>query len=73
VAALVYAAVLMNSYEIATPVRAFDHAYINGQFVTPHGKQLIDLVNPTNNKVIGKVTMADEIDARNAIAAANCR
>jgi aldehyde dehydrogenase (NAD+) len=60
----------MNSYEPATPVRAFDHAYINGQFVTPHGKQLIDLVNPTNNKVIGKVTMADEIDTKNAIAAA---
>src|SRR5580698_3111815 len=61
---------LMSSYETATPVRAFDHAYINGQFVTPHGKQLIDLVNPTNNKVIGKVTMADEIDTKNAIAAA---
>lgn len=60
----------MNSYETATPVRAFDHAYINGQFVTPHGKQVIDLVNPTNNKVIGKVTMADEIDTRNAITAA---
>jgi aldehyde dehydrogenase (NAD+) len=60
----------MNSYETATPVRAFDKAYINGQFVTPHGKQLIDLVNPTNNKVIGKVTMADEIDTQNAIAAA---
>jgi aldehyde dehydrogenase (NAD+) len=27
-------------------------------------------VNPTNNKVIGKVTMADEIDTQNAIAAA---
>ena len=50
--------------------KAFNEAYINGQFVTPHGKLLVDLVNPTNNRVIGKVTMADEMDTRNAIAAA---
>src|ERR1700686_3847090 len=60
----------MNENETAAPVRAFDRAYINGQFVTPHGTQVVDLVNPTNNRVIGKVTMADEIDTRHAIAAA---
>src|ERR1700681_3172072 len=60
----------MNENEPAAPVRAFDRAYINGQFVTPHGTQIVDLVNPTNNTVIGKVTMADEIDTQNAIAAA---
>jgi aldehyde dehydrogenase (NAD+) len=60
----------MNGNETAAPVRAFERAYINGQFVTPHGTQVVDLVNPTNNKVIGKVTMADEIDTRHAIAAA---
>src|SRR6201982_833295 len=60
----------MNEKETAAPVRAFDRAYINGQFVTPHGTQVVDLVNPTNNRVIGKVTMADEIDTRHAIAAA---
>jgi aldehyde dehydrogenase (NAD+) len=51
-------------------VKAFDRAYINGRFVVPHGTQVVDLVNPTNNEVIGKVTMADEVDTRNAIAAA---
>src|SRR5579862_6482195 len=60
----------MKTDETATPVRAFDRAYVNGQFVTPHGTQVVDLVNPTTNRVIGKVTMADEIDTRNAIAAA---
>src|SRR6267154_1042369 len=60
----------MKTHETATPVRAFNRAYINGQFVTPHGTQVIDLVNPTDNKVIGKVTLADEIDARKAIGAA---
>src|SRR5580692_8201809 len=60
----------MNGQATPTPVKAFDRAYINGQFVTPHGTQVIDLVNPTDNKVIGKVTMADEIDTRKAVAAA---
>src|SRR5205085_10276827 len=60
----------MKTHETTTPIRAFDRAYINGQFVTPHGTQVVDLVNPTDNKVIGKVTMADEIDTRKAIGAA---
>ena len=60
----------MKTNETATPVRAFNRAYINGQFVTPHGTQVVDLMNPTDNKVIGKVTLADEIDTRKAIGAA---
>src|ERR1700721_4302822 len=60
----------MNENETTALVRAFDRAYINGKFVTPHGTQVFDLVNPTNHTVIGKVTMADEIDTRQAIAAA---
>jgi hypothetical protein len=36
---------------------AVDRAYIKGRFLSPHGNLLVDLVNPTNNKVIGKVTM----------------
>jgi aldehyde dehydrogenase (NAD+) len=60
----------MNTHETATPIRTFDRAYINGQFVTLHGSQLVDLVNPTDNKTIGKVTMADASDARKAIEAA---
>ncbi|MGD0851594.1 aldehyde dehydrogenase family protein, partial [Bradyrhizobium sp.] len=60
----------MKTRETTTPVRAFDRAFINGQFVTPHGTQIVDLVNPTDNQVIGKVTMADETDTRKAISAA---
>src|SRR4051794_31214029 len=60
----------MKTHETATPVRAFDRAYINGQFVTPHGTQVVDLVNPTDNKVIGKVTMADGMDTQKATVAA---
>src|SRR6202007_220878 len=60
----------MNENETRVLVRAFDRAYINGKFVTPHGTQVVDLVNPTNNRVIGRATMADEIDTRQAIGAA---
>jgi aldehyde dehydrogenase (NAD+) len=51
-------------------MRHFNQIFVNGAFITPHGRTIIDLINPTNNEVIGKVTMADEIDTRQAIAAA---
>ena len=51
-------------------MRQFNRIFVNGAFITPHGRTTIDLINPTNNEVIGKVTMADEIDTRQAIAAA---
>jgi len=51
-------------------MRQFNQMYVDGAFVTPHGRTIIDLLNPANNEVIGKVTMADEIDTRQAIAAA---
>jgi aldehyde dehydrogenase (NAD+) len=44
--------------------------YIDGEFVTPHGRELADLVNPATGKVIGQVQLADEVDAEAAVAAA---
>jgi aldehyde dehydrogenase (NAD+) len=44
--------------------------YIDGEFVEPHGREVMDIINPTNRKVIAHVTLADEEDARRAIAAA---
>lgn len=44
--------------------------YINGEFVTPHGTEIFDLINPANNIKIGEVILADETDAKNAIEAA---
>src|ERR1700733_11637528 len=44
--------------------------YIDGTFVESHGREVMDIVNPTNGKVIAHVTLADEKDARRAIAAA---
>ncbi|HEX7676254.1 MAG TPA: aldehyde dehydrogenase family protein [Bdellovibrio sp.] len=44
--------------------------YIDGKFVHPHGTETLNLINPTNQKVIGRVTLADEEDAKLAISAA---
>jgi aldehyde dehydrogenase (NAD+) len=44
--------------------------YINGKFVESHGKQIHDILSPTNGKLLGQLTLADEVDAKNAIAAA---
>jgi aldehyde dehydrogenase (NAD+) len=44
--------------------------YIDGAFVESHGREVMDIINPTNRKVIAQVTLADEDDARRAIAAA---
>ena len=44
--------------------------YIDGAFVESHGHEVMDIINPTNGKVIAQVTLADEEDARRSIAAA---
>ena len=44
--------------------------YIDGAFVDSHGREVMDSINPTNGKVIGRVTLGNEQDARQAIAAA---
>jgi aldehyde dehydrogenase (NAD+) len=57
-------------YEKINDMKIIDKIYINGQFVTPHGSEISDLINPTVNQVIGHVTLGDEVDTRMAIAAA---
>jgi len=44
--------------------------YIDGAFVESHGREVMDIVRPTDGQVIGRVTLADEEDTRRAIAAA---
>jgi len=44
--------------------------YIDGAFVESHGREVMDMINPTNSQLIARVRLADEEDARRAIAAA---
>ncbi|WP_373989584.1 aldehyde dehydrogenase family protein [Duganella sp. BuS-21] len=51
-------------------MHTIDQIYINGQFVTPHGAEMFDLINPTTGQRDGQVRLGDAEDARRAIAAA---
>jgi aldehyde dehydrogenase (NAD+) len=44
--------------------------YIDGAFVESHGQEVMDLIRPTDAKVIARVTLGDQEDTRRAIAAA---
>jgi aldehyde dehydrogenase (NAD+) len=47
-----------------------DKIYIDGQFVTPHGRELFDIFNPATEKKIGQVRLGDAVDVDAAVAAA---
>ena len=38
--------------------------YIDGAFVESHGTEVMDIIKPTNGRVIGRVTLADEEDTK---------
>ncbi len=51
-------------------MKSIDSIYIKGQFVTPHGTERFTLIDPVTEQEAAQVTLADEVDAENAIAAA---
>jgi aldehyde dehydrogenase (NAD+) len=51
-------------------MRTITTHYIDGTFVESHGREVMDIIRPTNGEVIGRVTLGDEEDTRRAIAAA---
>jgi aldehyde dehydrogenase (NAD+) len=44
--------------------------YIDGAFVESHGREVMDIIRPTDGQIIGRVTLADEAVTQRAIAAA---
>jgi aldehyde dehydrogenase (NAD+) len=51
-------------------VKTISKHYIDGAFVESHGRDVMDIINPTSGQVIGRVTLGDEEDTRRAISAA---
>jgi hypothetical protein len=47
-------------------VKTITKHYINGAYAESHGREVMDIVNPTNGKAIARVTLADEENARRA-------
>lgn len=44
--------------------------YVDGAFVTPHGTDTVETINPTTGRPLARATLADAEDTRRAIAAA---
>jgi aldehyde dehydrogenase (NAD+) len=51
-------------------MKTLTNHYIDGAFVESHGREVMDIIRPTNGQLIGRVTLGDEEDTRRAIAAA---
>ncbi|AVF36818.1 aldehyde dehydrogenase family protein [Rahnella sikkimica] len=51
-------------------MKQINQIYINGEFVTPHGTEVMHLIDPVTEQVAAQVRLADETDTRQAIAAA---
>lgn len=51
-------------------MRTINQVYINGQFITAHGSEVLELLNPANHQLINQVTLGDEQDVLAAIASA---
>jgi aldehyde dehydrogenase (NAD+) len=60
----------MNATPQRNAIKAITTHYIDGAFVESHGKDVTDIIRPTDGRVIARVTLGDEEDTRRAIAAA---
>jgi aldehyde dehydrogenase (NAD+) len=52
-------------------MRTITKHYIDGAFLESHGREGMDIVNPINRQLIGRVTLGDEEGTRRAIGAAS--
>jgi aldehyde dehydrogenase (NAD+) len=60
----------MNAVTNKGAIKILTTHYIDGVFVESHGREVMDIIRPTDGQVIGRVALADEEDTRRAIAAA---
>jgi aldehyde dehydrogenase (NAD+) len=59
------------SHSSKSSMKEVNTIYINGKFETPHGSELLTLVDPVTEQDAAQVVLADEVDAQRAIAAAS--
>ncbi|MGH9937708.1 MAG: aldehyde dehydrogenase family protein, partial [Blastocatellia bacterium] len=51
-------------------IKVHDKLYVNGQWVTPKGAGMIDVINSTTEEVMGRVPEGAPEDVNDAVAAA---
>src|SRR5579862_8763737 len=61
----------MKTTSTSAEIKTLTTHYIDGSFVESHGREVMDIIKPTNGQVIARVTLGDEEDTKRAIAAAN--
>ena len=53
-------------------MKTYEQFYINGEWVDPvEGKNMFDVLNPSNEEVIGQIAMGSAADVDNAVQAAS--
>jgi aldehyde dehydrogenase (NAD+) len=60
----------MKTVADANAIKTITAHYIDGAFVESHGQEVMNIIRPTDGRVIARVTLADEEDTRRAIGAA---
>jgi aldehyde dehydrogenase (NAD+) len=60
----------MSAITKTDAIKTLTTHYIDGAFVESHGREVRDIIRPTDGRVIGQVTLGDEEDTRRAITAA---
>src|ERR1700692_660407 len=60
----------MNAVVQESAIKTLTTHYIDGAFVESNGREVMDIVRPTDGQVIGRVALADEEETRRAIGAA---
>ena len=55
---------------VADTIKTITTHYIDGAFVESHGREIMDIIRPTDGQVIARVTLGDQEDTRRAIGAA---
>jgi aldehyde dehydrogenase (NAD+) len=51
-------------------MKTINKIYVNGEFIIPHGTEVLDLISPTTGQKIAEVTLGNEVDTQKAVAAA---
>lgn len=51
-------------------MKIIDTIYVNGAFIKPEGTAFFEIINPSNQEIVGKVVMANKADTQRAIEAA---
>ena len=67
---VVYGDLPMSALQAGSRIKTITTHYIDGAFVESHGRDVLDIVRPTDRQIIGQVTLGDVDDTRRAVAAA---